>query len=89
MRYYELNYAHYLSSPALSWDVMLKITNVKLELISDLTSINLLKKDSEVVIHTFLKDIVKVIIKACFLMTKLKHIIYKDTNHLCGDAKFS
>ena len=33
--YYRLNPCHYFSSPGLSWDVMLKMTGVELELISD------------------------------------------------------
>ena len=33
--YYELDPCHYFSSPGLSWDAMLKMTGVELELISD------------------------------------------------------
>ena len=32
---YYLDLCHYFSSPGLSWDAMLKMTKVKLELISD------------------------------------------------------
>jgi hypothetical protein len=35
MKYYELDPAHYYSSPGLSWDAMLKFTDVKLELLTD------------------------------------------------------
>ena len=38
LKFYELNPCHYFSSPGLSWDAMLKISDVKLEKIS-------LKKD--------------------------------------------
>jgi len=34
--YYSLDPSHYCSSPGLSWDAMLKMTGVKLELISDI-----------------------------------------------------
>ena len=34
-QYYELDPAHYFTSPGLSWDAMLKKTNIELELISD------------------------------------------------------
>jgi hypothetical protein len=35
MKYYELDPAHYYSSPGLSWDAMLKFTEIKLELLTD------------------------------------------------------
>ena len=34
--YYGLDLCHYFSSPGLSWDVMLKMTGIELELISDI-----------------------------------------------------
>ena len=36
LKYYELDPFHYFSSPGLSWDAMLKMTDVKLEKISDI-----------------------------------------------------
>ena len=44
LKFYRLDPCHYFSSSGLSWDVMLKMTEIKLEKIS-LTSICLLKKD--------------------------------------------
>ena len=35
MEYYGLDPSHYFSSPGLSWDAMLKIIGIELELISD------------------------------------------------------
>ena len=35
MDYYGLDRWHYFSSPGLSWDAMLKMTGIKLDLISD------------------------------------------------------
>ena len=35
LKYYRLDPCHYFSSPALSWDSMLKMTKIELELISD------------------------------------------------------
>ena len=35
-KYYRLDPCHYFSSPGLSWDAMLKITDIKLEKISDI-----------------------------------------------------
>ena len=36
LEYYGLDPCHYFSSPGLSWDTMLKMTGVELELISDI-----------------------------------------------------
>ena len=36
LNYYNLDPCHYFSSPGLSWDAMLKMTKIKLELISDI-----------------------------------------------------
>ena len=35
LNYYRLDPYHYFSSPGLSWDAMLKMTRIKLELITD------------------------------------------------------
>ena len=45
LNFYRLDPCHYLSSPGLSWDTMLKMILVKLGKISELTSTYLLKKD--------------------------------------------
>ena len=36
IEYYKLDPCHYFTSPGLSWDAMLKMTNIKLELITDI-----------------------------------------------------
>ena len=36
MQYYKLGPCHYFTSPGLSWDAMLKMTNIKLELMTDI-----------------------------------------------------
>ena len=36
LEYYGLHLCHYFSSPGLSWDAMLKMTGIELELISDI-----------------------------------------------------
>ena len=46
LKYYELDPCHYFSSPGLSWDAMLKMTDVKLEKISDLDKYVLIEKGS-------------------------------------------
>ena len=43
--YYELDRCHYFSSPGLNWDAMIKVTNIELELISDVDMYLLSKKE--------------------------------------------
>lgn len=44
MNKYKLDPAHYLTAPSLSWDAMLKYTNVELELLTDIDMIHFLRK---------------------------------------------
>ena len=53
---------------------MLKMTRIKLELISDMTGIYLLKKEWEEVFLTLLKDIVKQIINKCNYMMLMNQV---------------
>ena len=53
---------------------MLKMTRIKLELISDMTCIYLLKKEWEEVFLTLLKDIVKQIINKCNYMMLMNQV---------------
>ena len=39
VEYYGLDPCHYISSPGLSWDAMLKMTGIELDLISDIVSV--------------------------------------------------
>ena len=45
LKFYKLDLCNYFSSPGLSWDAMLKMTDVKLEKFQILKCISLLKKD--------------------------------------------
>ena len=45
-KYYELDCGHYFSAPGLSWDAMLKMTDVKLEKISDIDHYLFIEKGS-------------------------------------------
>ena len=74
LEYYGLEPCHYFSSPGLSWDEMLKMTRIKLELILDMTCIYLLKKEWEEVFLTLLKDIVKQIINKCNYMMLMNQV---------------
>ena len=44
LKFYGLDPCHYFSFPGLSWDAMLKMTNVKLENISDIDKYLLIEK---------------------------------------------
>ena len=46
LKYYELDPCHYFSSPGLSWDAMLKMTDVKLEKIPDIDKYLFIEKGS-------------------------------------------
>ena len=45
MQYYKLDQCHYFTSPGLSWDVMLKMTDIKLELIIDIGLFQFIERD--------------------------------------------
>ena len=45
LKYYGLDPRHYFSSPGLSWDAMLKVTDIKLEKISDIDNRLLIEKE--------------------------------------------
>ena len=44
MQYYKLDRCHYFTSPGLSWDAMLKMTNIKLELMTDVDMFQFIEK---------------------------------------------
>ena len=44
LQYYKLDSCHYFMSPGLSWDAMLKMTNIKLELMTDIDMFQFIEK---------------------------------------------
>ena len=44
LEYYKLDPCHYFTSPGLSWDAMLKMTEIKLELMTDIDMFQLIEK---------------------------------------------
>ena len=44
LQYYKLDPCHYFTSPGLSWDAMLKITNIKLELMTKIDMYQFIEK---------------------------------------------
>ena len=72
--YYGLDPCHYFSSPGLSWNAMLKMTGIELELISDIDMHLFLEKGMRGVFHILLKDIVKQIINTWKVMIVVKKV---------------
>ena len=76
--YYGLDPCHYFSSLGSSWDAMLKITGIKLELISYIDVHLFIEKGGgiklEVVFHIFVKDTVKQVINTCGFMAVIKKV---------------
>ena len=86
-QYYNLDHAHYFTSPGLSWDAMLKLTNIKLELMSDIDMYQFIEKGIRggirYIVHrhgqannTFIKHYDK--------SAPSKNITYLDINNLYG-----
>lgn len=44
LQYYKLDPCHYFTSPGLSWDAMLKMTNIELELMTDIDMFQFIEK---------------------------------------------
>ena len=45
LQYYKLDPAHYFTSTGLSWDAMLKMTDIQLELMTDVDMFQFIEKD--------------------------------------------
>ena len=56
MQYYKLDPCHYFTSPGLSWDAMLKMTNIKLELMTDIDMFQFIERVCVVEYHTLQID---------------------------------
>ena len=88
---YDLDPAHYLSSPQLTWDAMLKMTNCKVELISDREMFNMLEKGMRggvcMTSRRFAQANNKYLGELYYDPEKAKlYIIYFDKNNLYGYA---
>ena len=89
LEYYKLDPCHYFTSPGLSWDAMLKMTDIKLELITDIDMFQFIEKGMRGGIsyianrygkanNKYMKDYKK--------DEPSKYIIYLDANNLYGWA---
>ena len=89
LRNYGLDPCHYCSSPELSWDAMLKMTEIELELISDTNIYLFLVKKMRVGISYIAKRFSKSSNKYMRFYDNSKpskYIIYLDANNLYGWA---
>ena len=88
LQYYQLDPTQFYTSPGLSWNAMLKMTNIELELMSDIDQyLFLLKKESEVEFHIFVNVMPKQTINILRITIQTNHqttlctlmqIIYMD-----------
>ena len=76
LKTYGLDPCHDLSSPGLSRDVMLKMTEIELELFADNDMHLFIEKNWEGVFLTLLKDTVKQILKTWNLIMLMNQIYY-------------
>ena len=89
LEYYKLDPCHYFTSPGLSWDAMLKMTDIKLELMTDIDMFQFIEKGLRSGIsyianrygkanNKYMKDYNK--------NKPSKYIMYLDANNLYGWA---
>ena len=89
IQYYKLDPCHYFTSPGLSWDAMLKMTNIQLELMTDIDMFQFVEKalrgGVSYISHRYSKANNKYMSKYDENMPS-KYIMYLDANNLYGWA---
>ena len=89
LQYYKLDPCHYFTSPGLSWDAMLKMTNIKLELMTDTDMFQFIEKGMRggisYIANRYGKANNKYMSKYDENMPS-KYIMYLDANNLYGWA---
>ena len=91
LKNYGLCPSHYLSAPALSWDAMLNMTKVELELITDSHMYIFFEKGMKGGVSHISKRYSKAnnkYLKSYDPKQESKHIVYLDANNLYGYAMF-
>ena len=89
MRYYKLDPSHYFTSSGLSWDAMLKMTNIKLELMTDIDMFQFIKKSMRGGVSYIANRYGKAnnkCMKEYNEKAPSKYIMYLDANNLYGWA---
>ena len=89
LKYYKLDPCHYFTSPGLSWDNMLRMTNVQLELMTDIDMFQFVEKGMRggisYIAHRYGKANNKYMKEYDEKMPS-KYIMYLDANNLYGWA---
>ena len=89
LEYYKLDPCHYFTSPGLSWDAMLKMTNIKLELMTDIDMFQFIEKGMRGGISYIANRYGKAnnkYMKEYDEKAPSKYIMYLDANNLYGWA---
>ena len=89
LEYYKLDPCHYFTSPGLSWDAMLKMTDIKLELMTDIDMFQFIEKGMRGGISYIANRYGKANNKYMNKYNKKapsKYIMYLDANNLYGYA---
>ena len=89
MQYYKLDPCHYFTSPGLSWDAMLKMTNIKLELMTDIDMFQFIEKGMHggvSYIANRYRNANNKYMKEYDEKAPSKYIMYLDANNLYGWA---
>ena len=89
MQYYKLDPCHYFTSPGLSWDAMLKMTNIKLELMTDIDIYQFIEKGMRGGVSYIANRYGKAnnkYMKEYDEKAPSKYIMYLDANNLYGWA---
>ena len=89
LKYYKLDPCHYFTSPGLSWDAMLKMTNIKLELMTDIDMFQFIEKGLRGGISYIANRYGKAnnkYMKKYDEKAPSKYIMYLDANNLYGWA---
>ena len=89
LQYYKLDPCHYFTSPGLSWDAMLKMTNIQLELMTDIDMFQFIEKGMRGGISYIANRYGKAnnkYMREYDEKAPSKYIIYLDANNLYGWA---
>ena len=89
IQYYKLDPCHYFTSPGLSWDAMLKMTDIKLELMTDIDMFQFIEKGMRGGISYIANRYGKAnnkYMKEYDEKAHSKYIMYLDANNLYGWA---
>ena len=89
LQYYKLDPCHYFTSPGLSWDAMLKMTDIKLELMTDIDMFQFIEKGMRGGISYIANRYGKAnnkYMKEYDEKSPSKYIMYLDANNLYGWA---